>query len=246
MSMSISSIHSSCSRPFVHVGEDIRPQDCANDWNSNVDDVEACRSETNTDIEHHNLSSVADYFGYPHGEYLNDQLVEDRSIEEVRGRRHVDSEIFPLKGNTNLDGNVENLDLNSDCGATLISRQWYLVLPSSLVLYVVAQCVISRSATTCDLVEPFAPWTHTSAVAVLACYGLSVIYYIANGISVDCWAQRECQHLRGVYASAATICIIACAATALFTTPLGKKYLHIAHATTLNFSRARTLLFDDI
>lgn len=221
MSMSISSINSLSSRPVVHVGENLRSQDCANDWNSNVDDVEACRSETSAN--HHHLSSTADYSGYPHGEYLDDQLI-DKSIEEVRGRRHVDSEIFPLKGNANSDLNGENPDSKGDCGETLISRQWYLVLPSSLVLFIILQCVITGSATVCNVVEPFAPWTHTSAVAVLACYGLSVIYYIANGFSVDCWAQRECQHLRGVYASAATICVVACASTALFTTPLGEKY----------------------
>lgn len=223
MSMSISSINSLSSRPVVHVGENLRSQDCANDWNSNVDDVEACRSETNAN--NHNLSSTADYSGYPHGQYLDDQLI-DKSIEEVRGRRHVDSEIFPLKGNGTSDLNGENPDSKSECGETLISRQWYKVLPSSLVLFIILQCVITGSATVCNVVEPFAPWTHTSAVAVLACYGLSVTYYIANGFSVDCWAQRECQHLRGVYASAATICVVACASTALFTTPLGEEYFY--------------------
>ena len=233
--MSISSIHSTGSGPVVQVDENIRHQDCANDWNSNVDDVEACRSEINADLAHNHLSSVADFFEYPHGQYLDDQLVEDRSIEEVRGRRHVDSEIFPLKGNANLDSKCENSESKSELGETLISRQWHVVLPSSLVLYVVVQCAISRSATACDMVEPYAPWTHTSAVAVLACYGLSVIYYIANGMSVDCWAQREYQHLRGVYASAAIICIIACTATALFTTPLGKTRMHKAYTTYIEY-----------
>jgi hypothetical protein len=225
--MSNPSIQSSSSRSVAQVGEDIRPEEFAKDWHSKTDDVEACRFEINTNIEHNNLSSVMDYSEYSRGEYLDDQIVEDRCIDEVRDRRHVDSEIFPLKGNANVDTYMENPNSSMESGGeTLISRQWYVVLPSSLALYVIVQCVISRNATECRLVEPYAPWTHTAAVAVLSCYGVSVIYYIANGISVDCWAQRECQHLRGVYASAATICIIACASTALYTTPLGKKHSH--------------------
>ena len=105
---------------------------------------------------------------------------------------------------------------------TLISRQWYYVMPSAFIAYVCIQLLISRkNRMFCQLDEPFADWTQKIAIAVLACFSLSMIYHITNGISVECWAQKELSHLRGVYASAATMSLIGGTSTGLYTFYIG-------------------------
>ena len=120
---------------------------------------------------------------------------------------------------------------------TLISRQWYYVMPSAVIAYVCIQLFISRKGRNfCNIDEPFADWTQKIAIAVLACFSLSMIYHITNGISVECWAQKELSHLRGVYASAATMSFIGGASTGLYTFNLGGRIIHFVLSLIIIFS----------
>jgi hypothetical protein len=153
-----------------------------------------------------------------------DNIIED--IIEVRQQSCVDVVSEIIESGTLRPLRTPRLETQSSKGTvsesppelqgTLISRQWYFVLPISLILYTFIQVVISNEQTyACNVDKPFAAWTQFAAVATISCYSLAVIYNLLNGLSVKCWAYKELSHLRGVYASAATICLIGGAATGL-------------------------------
>lgn len=157
------------------------------------------------------------------------EIIESGSVQHTRKAR---LETQSSKGTLT--------EASPELQGTLISRQWYYVLPLSLILYIFIQLIVSYEQTyVCNVVDqPFASWTQTAAVATVSCYFLAVIYNLLNGLSVRCWAFKELSHLRGVYASAATICLIGGAATWLpisvaGITSLGSNYLYLPLIDTL-------------
>ena len=113
-------------------------------------------------------------------------------------------------------------DISLDIKGTLISRQWHYVMPLSLATFVMMQSFLLSGVTeACDIDMPYSPWTEKVAVAVFACYTLAAIGNIVQGFSTTCCADRELYHLRGVYASAATISLIGGASTGLQISILG-------------------------
>lgn len=157
-------------------------------------------------------------------QHCEDVLSE--SCADIERRPREDIDLAPLSRKAFIDTKSSHggseMPSSPVFQGTLISRQWYYVMPSALMTYILLQIAISNShANICGLDDPYAQWTQTVAVAVLACYALSVIYHFTNGISVTCWAEKELHHLRGVYASAATVCFIGGAGTGLFSCVLG-------------------------
>ena len=89
-------------------------------------------------------------------------------------------------------------------GRTLISRQWHYVMPACLVAYVILQ-ILSTQTALCSHREPFSEWTFHVGVGVASCFCTSVCCNAINAFAVESWSQRETDHLRAVYASAATL-----------------------------------------
>lgn len=100
-------------------------------------------------------------------------------------------------------------------GRTLISRQWHYVMPACLVAYVILQILLSTQTELCSHREPFSDWTFHFGVGVASCFCLSVCCNIINAFAVESWAQRETEHLRAVYASAATLSLLGGSAAVL-------------------------------
>lgn len=135
-------------------------------------------------------------------------------VSEILESGYVQPQRKPRLESQSSKGTVT--EASPELQGTLISRQWFYVLPISLIFYTIIQVVISNQQTyACNVDQPFATWTQYTAVATISCYSLAVIYNLLNGLSVKCWAFKECNHLRGVYASAATICVIGGVATGL-------------------------------
>lgn len=104
---------------------------------------------------------------------------------------------------------------------TLISKQWHYVMPISLISYILLQAILNTQSAFCNIHDPFANWTFEVGIGVASCFGLSLLYNFTNGYAVESWAQKETEHLRAVYASAATMSFIAGASTVLYLTNLG-------------------------
>lgn len=157
----------------------------------------------------------------------------DAEIEEVRsqicasfdGHRGDVVEVAQNERNPFLETRstkATGSDIPLDIKGTLISRQWHYVMPLSIAIFIMMQSFLLSGITeACDIDMPYSPWTEKVAVAVLACYTLAALCNIAHGFSIRCWADRELYHLRGVYASAATISLIGGAATGLQISAVG-------------------------
>jgi hypothetical protein len=94
---------------------------------------------------------------------------------------------------------------------TLISRQWHVVLPLSLLLYIILQVIISHQNGSCIAIdtEPFSDWTRVTNVIVASCF---LLLFVQNIISMSFFLvslQKGMQHPRSVYGAAATITLIA-------------------------------------
>lgn len=135
-------------------------------------------------------------------------------------RGHYDTDPIVSSRNSKFLNVVREQDtLKED--RTLISKQWHYVMPISLISYILLQAILNTQSVFCNIHEPFAYWTFEVGIAVAACFGLSVLYNICNGYAVESWAQKETEHLRAVYAGAATMSFIAGSSTVLYLTSLG-------------------------
>ena len=160
------------------------------------------------------------------GSIADDKIHRDDIIDALGDDNFIgdqyNTEVFmPTLTSRSLKSIVRRLDSPSSNEGTLISRQWHYVMPISLLLYVVLQVSLSTQSSVCDLPIPFADWTYLVGIAVASCFGLSVCYHVSNGLSVESWAQKETEHLRGVYAGAATMSIIAGSSTVLYLSRFG-------------------------
>ena len=121
-------------------------------------------------------------------------------------------ELFGSDGNVRCDKLkkviVRPQDWLND-GRTLISRQWHYVMPTCLAAYIFLQILFSTQTHFCSRIEPFADWTFHVGVGVASCFCLSVCCNVINAFAVESWAQKETEHLRAVYAGAATMSMIA-------------------------------------
>jgi hypothetical protein len=174
------------------------------------------------------IPDTASYRGH-----LSNRNLPDAEIEEVRSQicasmdghsgdaaEVAQNERIPFVDTKSTKG--IGSEISMDVKGTLISRQWYYVMPLSIAIFIMMQSFLLSGVTeACDIDMPYNPWTEKVAVAVLACYALSAISNTVHVFSVRCWADRELHHLRGVYASAATISLIGGAATGLQISVLG-------------------------
>ena len=119
-----------------------------------------------------------------------------------------------------VDGLVGGSDLSSSSytGESLLARQYRTVMPAVVAVYSVAQCLISTQQSKCTVGKPspFGAYTERVAVAFVAMYGMAFVYYILAAVWVHSWTELELAHLRGVYAGAATVSLLAGAATVLY------------------------------
>ena len=133
-------------------------------------------------------------------------------------------ELFGNDGNFGCDnlmkGIVRPQGWEND-GRTLISRQWHYVMPTCLVVYTLLQILLSTQTKFCNHTEPFADWTIHVGIGVASCFCLSVLCNVINGFAVESWAQKETEHLRAVYAGAATMSLIAGSSSVLNLTLIG-------------------------
>ena len=163
-------------------------------------------------------------------EYSNkkgDSSLRESALADINHRRN---DITLERADSTVSGFENNLE------GTLISRQWYYVMPGAILLYIIIQIImIKTQVARCHIDEPFAEWTQKISIAVLSCFTLSLAYHITNGISVECWAQKELSHLRGVYASAATMSFIGGTATALSNSFLGESKSRALSSLPLSF-----------
>ena len=148
-----------------------------------------------------------------------DMLQSNDGFEEFELSNDAENSVPPI---TSLKSILRRQDNRPENQGTLISRQWQYVMPCSLLAYGILQLIISTQTTVCDVPLPFANWTYQVGIAVSSCFGLSTCYHVANGFAVESWAQKETEHLRGVYAGAATMSIIAGSSTILYLTRFGE------------------------
>ena len=151
-----------------------------------------------------------------------DDIIDSLCDDDLNGDNYNTEICMPTLTSRSLKSIVRRQDSSTDNEGTLISRQWHYVMPISLLSYVILQVILSSQSTVCDLHVPFADWTRLVGIGVASCFGLSVCYHVANGISVESWAEKETEHLRGVYAGAATMSIVAGASTVLYLTEFGQ------------------------
>jgi hypothetical protein len=97
---------------------------------------------------------------------------------------------------------------DSDC-RTLISRQWYYVLPLCFVTYLILQALIGAQRGICTIREPFSQWTQNFNVICASCFMLSVCHHFIVGAFLGTWQHKDMDHPRSVYAAAATVSLIA-------------------------------------
>ena len=95
--------------------------------------------------------------------------------------------------------------LEADYQGTLISRQWHYVMPSVVVTYIIAQYLISTQTEVCSVAHPYHEFTALVSIAFLSCYAMAFSYHILSVVFMYSWAEREVQHLRGIYMGAATV-----------------------------------------
>ena len=127
----------------------------------------------------------------------------------------------PRIANRSLKSIVRHTSSKRPNEGTLISRQWYYVMPIAIISYTILQIILSSQSKVCQQEEPFSHWTYEVGIAVSSCFLLNVCYHVINGLSVESFAQKETQHLRGVYAGAATMSLIGGASTVLYLTQVG-------------------------
>ena len=100
---------------------------------------------------------------------------------------------------------------------TLISRQWYYVMPTAILIFVVLNILLFEIPTEiCKTIKPYSPWNHTVAGSCLSCM---VLLIIQNGIYSFKFSKfrTEKDHLLGVDMAGTTICLI---------TSIGEIYFH--------------------
>ena len=145
---------------------------------------------------------------------MDDEYLSSEGLYNPNGsiNEKASHELFGNDGNLRCDklkkGTVRPQEWLND-GRTLLSRQWHYVMPTCLAAYVLLQILLSTQRRFCNHMEPFAEWTTHVGYGVASCFCLSICCNVVNAFAVESWAQRETEHLRAVYAGAATISMIA-------------------------------------
>ena len=133
-----------------------------------------------------------------------------------RAITHKISDLGELKGKDQLD-----VDL-FDPKASLIGKQWHLVMPNVIMCYVLVQCLIStQSNPYCDVSSPYADYTYQVAIAFVSCYAMAFLSFVVSAVYVHTFTEMESAHLRGIYMGAATVLLVAGCATGLYLTNVG-------------------------
>jgi hypothetical protein len=102
--------------------------------------------------------------------------------------------------------------VKENCGS-LISRQWYFVLPVVTFIYIILQTIF-YSYSVCKGSQPIKLWTQDVIIAIAGCFILSVSYHAILVVFFSHPTSRnlttsEMSYPRAVYASAATVSFIA-------------------------------------
>jgi len=108
--------------------------------------------------------------------------------------------------------NEEECFVKQNCGS-LLSRQWYYVLPIVVTIYIILQTLVYSYAV-CDGGQPIELWTQNVVIAIAGCFILSVSYHAILVVFFSHPKSRnlttsEMSYPRAVYASAATLSLIA-------------------------------------
>ena len=138
-----------------------------------------------TDITRKITNSWRGFFAVDDGE--EDEFDDEEGLDDVRGA-------VPLKSN---------------CGA-LLSRQYYLVLPSVILFWVITQASI-MSSSVCNSHIVVAEWTKQWNVAICGCFLLSSFHHLTISIMLANWYSKDLDlaYPRAVYSAAATVSFIA-------------------------------------
>jgi hypothetical protein len=119
---------------------------------------------------------------------------------------------FPVEdGEEDEYGDEERMDvpLKSNCGA-LLSRQYYIVLPASIVFWIIMQALI-MSSSVCNEEIVVSEWTKQWNVAICGCFLLSTFHHLTISIMLANWYSKDIDlaYPRAVYSAAATVSFIA-------------------------------------
>ena len=112
-------------------------------------------------------------------------------------------------------GDEERMDdigavpLKSNCGA-LLSRQYYIVLPASIVFWIIMHASI-MSSSVCNEHIVVSEWTKQWNVAICGCFLLSSFHHLTISIMLANWYSKDIDlaYPRAVYSAAATVSFIA-------------------------------------
>jgi hypothetical protein len=71
------------------------------------------------------------------------------------------------------------------------TRQWHIISPAALAMYIILQLFISLKILECRLEEPFAPWIINVAISVFTCFLLAALSQKMGSFYLQAWAKKE-------------------------------------------------------